>query len=354
MRQKISPPEVAIIGSYHGGNTGDMALAGAIQLALKDTSTKYGLQSHYNLGVWPKAPRAIIGGGAIADESFLRNLAERYRGQWKRVAILGVGFVGDIQKPDILQFLREISVFSVRTHDAKQKFESMTGQTIANCAYDLSFAHFEENAYRNTSNNHELPIGINLAEVQCSLLNKSVQIESEFVEASSDAHRRQGERIFQQYRTYFRAIVAHWLAQGKKVTHIPFTVGDDTIARHILEGMDVTYLKFQNKPAKVLARIRNVQRFYTTRFHALAFGIMCGVPVTPYCYAAKCRNLLLNLDIKNEIFLSPERFIDNPIEPLITKAICENGLIVPAKQLTQIKTSVHNLISSAYNRIQDA
>jgi hypothetical protein len=85
---------IAVIGGYHGGNLGDMALGIATQKVIKRLGYKSCLKTIYSIGKlpYPKISHAILGGGAIGYEDSLSKVQKLYFNDLSKVALLGVDF----------------------------------------------------------------------------------------------------------------------------------------------------------------------------------------------------------------------------------------------------------------------
>jgi len=347
--QRLNPPKVAVVGAYHYGNAGDMALGGAVQKALAEIQVSSGLQTIFNLAKWPAAPYAIVGGGAIIDAQTLLQLAARYPEQLHRVAALGVEILGEPGRPGLLEHLRQLGMLGLRFPNSKAAYESASGQTISACCHDLAFMHFDPRLHHRCQASNI--IGFNLAEVQCTLRNGRLEPQKTYLEASQDTHQQSGEEIFQRYRAFFRGVAQDWRNQGKQLVHVPFSTADNGVAQILLDGLDIQYLPYEFRPEALLAKVSQCERFYTTRFHALVFGLLTGAPTVPYCYAWKCRNLLAPMGLVDHIQFYPESLLERPTEELIEQANTCDGAVAPIDQLTHAQTAVRQQIQDAYQII---
>ena len=140
VKQKLTGISVAVIGGYHGGNLGDMALGESVTTLLKEQSIKTGLQTIYNLGKWPTAPYAIVGGGAVGYAGSLLKVAQRYKGHFNKVSLLGVDYNEKTYEGEGLELIKGAAYLSCRSKEQADKLTQISGRTDITFHPDIAFS----------------------------------------------------------------------------------------------------------------------------------------------------------------------------------------------------------------------
>jgi len=139
--QLLRRPSTAVIGGYHYGNLGDMALGLAVMEQLRASGNRRaGLQSIYNLDKWPSAPRAILGGGAIGYSGPMERVLARYASDPGHIGVLGVDFNESHCPDDVVSFLRKAAWVSCRSRSQAERLVALTGRNDITDHPDIAFA----------------------------------------------------------------------------------------------------------------------------------------------------------------------------------------------------------------------
>jgi hypothetical protein len=142
--QHLRKPNVGIIGGYHGGNLGDIALGESVRQLLLKKNVHSGLQTIYNLEKWPKTEFAIIGGGAVGYVDSLRRVALRYKGQFSKVALLGVDFNEKNYPQDCVELIKGAAYVSCRSEQQAIILKKITGREDISYHPDIAFSLYPE------------------------------------------------------------------------------------------------------------------------------------------------------------------------------------------------------------------
>lgn len=346
IRQRIVPPEVGVIGGYHYGNLGDIALGLSVQEEVRRFGARSALQTIYNLDHWPAAPVGIVGGGAVAYMGPLDALSRRYGSRPQSLSFAGV----DFNDPNALRkhraFLQEVNRITCRSEEQAELVRSALGRPDVVAAPDLVFTLLQAEFGRlraargqGGASSAKL-LAINLVPLMASVVRRQL-VPSEHMQRERPSMVAQFELLHERYVALARQVCSDHIRQGWRVVHLPFTPTDDTYARYALAGLPVSFDSYRSTPESVISRLKLAGRFFTTRFHALILGVRAGVPLIPFAYASKNERLLASLG--DGVMLTPERLIDAP-------RLCweETLRTVPFEQVERIEaeaaTALHELV----------
>lgn len=306
VKQKLSGIPVGVIGGYHGGNLGDMALGASVITALEQRGTKTGLQTIYNLEKWPHAPYAIVGGGAVGYADSLIRVAQRYKGNFNHVALLGVDFNEKDYVGECLELIKGAAYVSGRSEAQALKMEKISGRKDINFHPDIAFSlyrDFCEKQRLSTSYKDSKKLLVNVIPLYGKLENgrmiPSTQYESERPELYKSF-----EQMHTSYRNYVRGIVQKAIADGYEIETIPFTPQDATYGEFILEGLPVKHSFYHSDPLKMIKHMASAGKVLATRYHTTIFALKLGIPIFPIAYAVKNELLLQELGVDRAGFLS--------------------------------------------------
>lgn len=334
--QHLRTPDIAIIGSVHRENTGDMALAKSVVSVLKSHGFHTGMQCFgkgpLGLQRWPKGSgRAIIAGGAIGREKLVRSLAERFQNDPERVALVGVSFwsLNDLSKVSV-EFLRRVGYISCRNRQDSNRLENV-GIGGVHFAFDNAFL---------------LP--------KASETHASRQLG---VNVVSRHMRRDGDRYIPTqdnpsfgpaYIRVMRAIIESYLQKGWHVKHVPFTKDDERFASYVFAGLDVSHRSYTHRVKPVYSAVATCSRFIGTRYHAHIFALTSRVPLLSFSYAKKCSCLQEDLNIPARMQATRREVMEQEQE-ISDRFSSERGFILDEERLAKIQHGVRDNIKTAMN-----
>ena len=305
-KQKLFGIRVAVIGGYHGGNLGDMALGESLITVLKNKKIKVGLQTIYNLNKWPKAKFAIIGGGAVGYNEPLNNVSIRYKGNYKNIALLGVDFNEKVYTKDSIELMKTAAYISARNEEQAQRIMLICGRQDVKFHPDIAFSLYQDYCAKQRQ--------LKLKKLTKKFLVNIVPLYAKVVDGKIvSALRYETERpelfkAFDQmqlsYKKLLIDIIEDALSKGFEVETIPFTPLDEAYGKIILEGLPVTHSKYHADPYKMVKKMSTAELILATRYHATIFALKLGVPFYPIAYAVKNELLLQELGISKANFIT--------------------------------------------------
>lgn len=325
IQQKISGLAVGVIGGYHGGNLGDIALGTSVTSVLEEQHVKTGMQTIYNLDKWPKAPYAIVGGGAVGYVDSLTRVAKRYKGNFGKVSLLGVDFNEKSYPQECIELIQQAAYVSGRSEAQAERLKTMTGRKDIHFHPDIAFSLYPDYCEKQRARQRDAKPGklmINLIPLYGRLVDG--------VMVPSDQYREERPELyaaFQQmhasYTEVVRTVVTKAIADGYEVETIPFTPDDDTFGRFILEGLPVTHAKYHADPHKMLKHMSTAKMIFATRYHTTIFALKLGIPFFPIAYAVKNELLFKELGVARSQFISSEdlaKGCDPALQPITVAA----------------------------------
>lgn len=310
VKQRLQRPVVSVVGGYHGGNLGDMALGESVMERLHEKGISAGMQTIYNLEKWPKTRYSIMGGGAIGYVSALRKLAARHKG-YDRLAILGVDFPEAAYPGDCIGLLNQAPFVSCRSQDQAGYLQYLTGGNRFRAHPDLVFS-FQKNFCANRRN-EELPSGrqkillVNVLPLFGYVKNNRI-LPAEGYRQYKPSLYDNFDAMHANYRDFISGRIDEALAAGWLVQTIAFTPADAVYARLIISNPSVQHLPYDSSPLKMLSRIAAADQVVATRLHATIFALKLGKRLTPIAYAEKNELLFAELEVPPEDFYTSEDF----------------------------------------------
>lgn len=306
VQQKLTGVSVAVVGGYHGGNLGDMALGESVTTALKESNIRTGLQTIYNLSKWPAAPYAIVGGGAVGYEESLLKVAQRYKGSFDKVSLLGVDYNEKTYAGEGLELLKAAAFLSCRSKAQADRMAMITGRKDISFHPDIAFSLHRDYCVeqrRAAAHKNHKKLLVNVIPLYGKLEN-AVMVPSKQYEAERPELYSSFQQMQTSYKNYVRGIVAQAIAEGFEVETIPFTPQDETYGEFILAGLPVKHNVYHSDPLQMIRYMATAGRVLSTRYHTTIFAIKLGIPIYPVAYAVKNELLLQDLGIGREQFLS--------------------------------------------------
>ena len=290
--QHLKAPSCGIVGGYHLGNLGDMALGEAISNSCRLAGISHGLQTLYNLERWKSTHSVIIGGGAVTQRINLKRALDRVPAS--RLALCGVDIEDWDALHDYADRLLKIPYFSVRSTAQATRARSLGLKEVAYHP-DNVFSlrnYISKKSPATTSANRRLVFNIS----------------PRFHLASPDSicdddnlpHRAPFSVLRDNYTYLLRSLAARCIDEGYYMEHIPFTPSDYHIASEILNGFPVRMRPFSPNPAKIIASLGDDAVWIASRYHSLIFSILGLHPVLPIAYADKSFRLLNDLQINQD------------------------------------------------------
>lgn len=353
-RQQISRPDVGIIGGYHHGNLGDMAMGYAVARRIASKKYSWGLQTVYNLERWPSTRAAIVGGGAVGYSACLQQLAEKYGRTPQRTAILGVDFNDPSALRPHAAFLKNVALITCRSANQATSLAEALERVDISWHPDLCFSLYDHTDEKlSSTRDSEHILGINCVPL---FLKKSGR---RFVPGTNylDEMKRETSgliRHIDKLSVLYSELVCRICAQAKRaglrIRHIPFTPIDDMFARVALQGLGVEFLPYTSNVSTVLARVGQCHQFFTTRFHSLVFSLLKHCVVTPFCYASKCDRLLQDFGISNASIIRLPDLLE-PLNAIVERVIEGQGLRVPASEIKVARDRVSQVVDTTIETV---
>lgn len=302
LRQLVKSPELAVIGGYHYGNLGDMTLGHAVCTQVTP-HVRSDLQTIYNLGSWPNAPVAVLGGGAIIDEVTLEAVFRRYSPQ--HVAFCGVD-IEDWNGVSIFhRKLQDLASFSLRSSAQLRELSSLFPCIKASYHPDNVFALAQSDTSLNRLRNVNEGIGLINITPRFHIVDRdSLCHDSELPEPTPFG------LLADRYTTAMRCLCDLLLQRGLKLKHIPFTPADNNVATDVLSGQSVYMYRYSSDPLIVLSRYQTASYSFGSRYHSMIFSMISGVPFSAFAYASKSARLLADLPSLPQPFLSITDLLD--------------------------------------------
>lgn len=307
VKQYAVRPEVAVVGCYHGGNLGDMALGRSVEFYLKQQNVTTGLQTIYNLNRWPVTKKCILGGGAIAYKNSLNQVYQRYEKTPENVAILGVDFNESDYSGRLLDFLKEVSWISCRSAKQVHQLRAFIVKGAITSHPDIAFALPSSCVPSlEKEKKHRRHVLINLVPLYAQISNSTkVSPDTKWSKERPELY-EYFSKMHATYQKIARDYASSWISKGYKVLCVPFTPLDDAYGRIALEGLPVTYLPYTSNPTSILRLFSDATDAFVTRLHATIFAIKSGISFTPIAYAKKNEELIAELGISRKEFVNAE------------------------------------------------
>jgi hypothetical protein len=319
--QLIRPPSTAVIGGYHYGNLGDMALGASVMEQLGKAGRRdAGLQTIYNLASWPKVPRAILGGGAVGYSGPMAGVLSRYASTPGCVGVLGVDFNEREYRHEVLEFLRHASWVSCRSRSQADRLVSMTGREDIHDHPDIAFALHGEFC---ASHRHRRILGESRS--PRILAVNAVPIYGEMRKGrlvTGEAFREERPEIYaafptvhRRYQRFLAEAVDHYRLKGWQAVSVAFSPSDEAYARMVF-GDSIRHRPYDPDPGTMLRFLAGCGTLVATRFHATIFGIKLGLPMLPFAYATKNERLLARAGVPPASFVTPDHLLSEKAVPL--------------------------------------
>ena len=323
LRQILHPPSLAVIGGYHYGNLGDMALGASVLEQLHVIGQQNAaLQTIYNLSKWPHARRAILGGGAIGYRDTMAGIINRYGAAAGDVGVLGVDFNEKSYPEDVLEFLRGAAWISCRSRLQAERLSCLTGRNDISDHPDIAFA-LEKDFCAARRAERILPqcgqkiLAINAVAIYGEMKRGRLVVGEAFRGERPEIY-SSFDTLHHRYAEFLRSIAQRYASQGWRIVTVSFSPSDEAYARLVLGG-NAEHRPYDPNPRRMLGFLSNCGMITATRFHATIFGIKLGLPLLPFAYATKNELLLRQSGITEESYSTPATLLSGkctPDEPL--------------------------------------
>jgi len=321
INQRLFKSTIGVVGGYHGSNLGDMALGASVVDVLKAKGISSGLQTIYNLDKWPKTPYAIVGGGAVGYSDSLTRVARRYKGQYEKVALLGVDFMEKSYPAECIELIKGAAYVSGRSKFQADRLKELTGREQIYNHPDIAFSLL--NDYCEAARTQEKPdsktLMINLVPLYAQMKDGQYFPVEQYRSERPELYEK-FDTMHKSYHKVVRAVTDEALQKGYKVQSIPFTPLDGEYTKLVLKGLPVEHLPYNSDPYQMLKKITTASWVIATRFHTTIFALKAGVKITPIAYATKNELLLNELGVERSSFLSTldlANGLDEPKAPFV-------------------------------------
>ncbi len=353
IQQWIFKIPVAVIGGYHGGNLGDIALGKSVLNQLQKKNIRSGLQTIYNLSKWPETPKAIVGGGAVGYSGSLNKVATRYLNNYKSVALLGVDFNEKNYTGLSLDLLKGAAYVSCRSETQANKIKEITGRSDIKFHPDIAFSllndfckdiRLQKNAPETKTAKKML---VNVVPLYATIREGEIVPVENYREERPELYEH-FDQMHVSYKTVIRDLVSQALSQGYTVESIPFTPQDEKYARIILDGLPVKHIAYNSDPIKMLKKIASADWIIATRFHATIFALKTGAKLSPIAYAIKNELMLQELGISRNQYLTTSDFANGVTQSLKPIMIESDKIDMwETNSETAIQECIHKLYEKA-------
>lgn len=297
--------KIAIIGGYHGGNLGDMALGIATKKMAKKMEYNSTLQTIYSLNKfpYPKIKYAILGGGAIGYSGSLKKIIERYSDDYAKVAILGVDFNDLTYGEDIIKFLRNTAWISCRNETQRNKLIEITGRTDIVAQPDIVFSLCPDFCKKQRSTAKSKKLLINLVPLY-SLCSKGNIRPNEVYKTERPELYENYNQMIENYIRGVKIMVEQHICEGYEIETIPFAPGDAEFSKIVLKDFTVKHNNYHSDPIIMLKKMATAEKIFATRYHATIFATKVGAEIIPLAYAKKNEYLLEELGVSRASYLT--------------------------------------------------
>lgn len=283
---RSSGGDTLLLGAYHRSNLGDLALGEAVSARLRGPFALGVIQDTIR---YDGQARVVIGGGSLLTPDNIGRLRQAGIPS-ERVHAVGVDLwprIRDDWQLADLDYLAGFASVGLRSR-ANHAFSVSAGllpPERLSWSHDNAFSLFAGAA---APDQKPGKVGINMMPHLFELRHRR------FVSGSKLARKRFGVRAETAAQTYvalFRTLVARQAQAGRELTHIPFTIEDDLFARTALGGLPVRFAPYSPSVQRMIDRLRGLDLFVGTRYHAFVFALGLGIPFAGIAYAGKCENL---------------------------------------------------------------
>lgn len=358
--QWICRPDIGIIGSYHGGNFGDMSLGNTVSdiLSARKNAPSHGLQTIYNLENWPSTRKGIVGGGAVAYRQSLANLNQRFGRRPQDLVFLGVDFNDVSVIYQYKEFLKSVFAITCRSQDQANFLGDALERSDVRAHPDLTFARHSLQRDQPPPPHHRerdtrRPIcGLSIPSLMFARMNNSWVLNSHFSDEILQSAPSAGgnmRSLANAYLAFYRKASVILLQQGYALEHVPFAAGDDGFARHVLDGLPVRFLPYRQSYRSVISAMHRHQLFLSGRFHSLVFALKERVPCVAFCYSPKSKRLLNDLQVASGAIAELDEIVGGISEAHLCEMV-KAPLILSDTLVANLSAGVRDPVNEIMNR----
>lgn len=315
--QYLNKPDLAVIGGYHGGNLGDMALGSGIVIPAEKMGLQAGLQMIYNLEKWSEVSPAIVGGGAITYRDCLDRLWSRYQNNPKSLAMVGIDFEDWEAVSDHGDFIKSLAYVSTRSEEQAARANELLNTDIVQFHPDIAFSLVPPLKKMPITNGRRLIINV----TPRYHLAGPGQIFNELEEPLKMSF------MAGRYGEFCRRVCEVALQSGYQVDHVPFTPSDTKAAEIIFAGLPVKMLSYSPSPSKIMQLMSTYDAFFPSRYHSTIFSLLLDSSCLPFTYAKKCVRLLKEMGVHENNYVTNADLLDKATYERKADSIAE-GFIV--------------------------
>ncbi len=305
LRSGSQATELALLGANHETNVGDIALRIPFERFLNQNRIPFQIQNLYSFQKYKSTRLAIVAGGANGVEDKIQLISERYHPE--NVVLCGVDF------PDVSNFRQENRRFLESC-----AFISTRSKSQFKMLKDLGFKNVSF-SYDNAFSLATSPSDIKTNRIGFNMLNLFMMWNGrrfvkgtllyDFYKKKHNDIQEQVDKIGPRYIELFNTLIDDLSTKGYALEHVPFTPEDDFFARYFITNTKVRFIPFSRDPVKLISRISTYQKFYSTRYHSLIFGLLARTTTVPFLYSKKCTDLISDLDFSTDQFTSRDDLV---------------------------------------------
>ena len=322
--QHITRTDLSLIGSFHYGNVGDMAIGRAVKdITPESISTGYYLlgKNETIRGMYPEHRNALVCGGGLGRNKFFERFNSEFEGT--DFSIIGISLWYDLNiTHKVEKILEEAEQLTVRNKRDKEYLSerSIEAKYVPDTAFALTF----ENS---TTKNR---VGLNVQ--------------------SGHINRYDSEEYEKKYKKIFKKVSKNYLNKGVEVVHVPFTKSDELLSEKIFGDMDVKKITYQPDVKKMYKTVSSCKCFIGTRFHSHVFSLKAGVPLFSFRYAPKCEYLFDDLDLDKNYQFDKNDVVNEESE-IVEFLSYSDGCVLGSGKISKIESSVASNITSGIESI---
>lgn len=337
--------KVAVIGGYHGVNLGDMALGYSVLEVLKSKGIKGSLQTIYTLDKypWPLTKYAIVGGGAIGYKDSLIKVVNRYKGNFDKVALLGVDYNESNYEGNFRSLMQESAWISCRNKNQASFIENLIDRKDILSHPDLAFSYRKEFCKLQRNIKKKKILLVNVVPLYGNIVNGKLVPAENYKEERPELYENYCSMV-DNYISGVREIVSGAIKEGYQVESIPFTPGDESMAKLVMKDLKVTHNKYSDDPKEMLSKMGSAEKILATRYHATIFAFKLGAKVIPMAYAKKNEFLLTELGFKRENFISSSDLANG-------KKFVNQYIKVEERIISDWETNCHSVLNDCIDRL---
>lgn len=353
----IRKNDVTVTGAYYSQNLGDFAMGSILVQAYKVNGRAVNHLSYDKLTNAGKLDVVVCGGGELGDESYFSRIFKSARNP-QSVRIIGLSPYAKLHEApeEFINDLEKIPYVSLRNRWAQKYLIELLDRDDIHYHPDLvfSFPKVFPEVYKRVVSKPKIITN----KVTINIVPYGVDILKNGYFSTADTHQKMLAELYPEkadsfkkmhsnYLEYSRSLILKLISLGKKVSVVPFSLGDYLFADHFYSDLDVDIVRYSNDMESTLVLIRESDTFYTARFHAMIFGMLAQTEISPFCYSMKCSNLLADVFGASGAEVIDRDFLlsHDPIETS-EKQLSSESFLLMNEQFDSISSSSHEAILS--------